>query len=249
MIPSPIDSGIQKPQIFTIYCELEGISALILESRELGTLSETAHDREMALLRFHDDYIDSALAMDTDTFCLGILWHLAYISLLTDLNQLEICTGRDGHGPSQRHMEYATTWAQSQDARRCAVHGALILRKAEKMWIGPEPAVHVPRALFCAALIWYSYVEFGQDNSDSGPIGRIDAPELKKLGICGQKLLFEAQGFKHTRPTRLDCMTLCDLHDLLKRIGHSGISQKFASLIIYMVYGETDEGVYRTNSQ
>ncbi|KAL5324757.1 hypothetical protein ACEPPN_005874 [Leptodophora sp. 'Broadleaf-Isolate-01'] len=239
-MPSPVGLDKPEPHQFRAYCELEGIAASISEARDLGTLPEASHDQVMALLQFQDRNAHPEIATDSDPFCLGILWHLTFISLFADMNRLELCVGRDGYEQSQRHLDYARSWAQSQDARRCVIHGVLILQKAETMAIGASPEIHVPRALFAAALVWYCYTEFGRDSLEDGPIRKTEAPELKKLSICSQNLLFEAHGFKHSRPTSLESRIICRLHDLLIRIGHWEISRKFASIIMCMVYGDTE---------
>jgi hypothetical protein len=243
-IPSPIDSDSHEGHSFSVYCELEGITTSISEARALGTLADTMQQRQLGLLRFHHRYIEHGSNTGPDPFCIEILWHLAFMTLFADINELEISAGREGYERSRRQSERTREWALSHNAQRCAVHGALILGKAEKMWIGVEPAIHVPRALFCAALVWYCYAEYGQDNADETATRMAEFPEFKRLGISSQMVLFEAHGFKNARPTRLKSMVATGLHDLLGRMGHWDISRKFASLIIYMVYGDV-QGDYR----
>lgn len=240
-MPSPIGSGAPESHCFSLYCQLEGIAAEISEARQLGTLSDTWQQRESALLDFHRSHLETRSRTDADPFCLGILWHLVFISLFADINQLEISAGREGYEQAQRHFDDTRAWAKSQQAERCAIHGVLLLRKAQKMCISAEPAIHVPRALFCASLIWYCYTEFGQDNADDRILVSNDFPEFQQLGICGQDILFEAHGFKKTRPSRLESMVIIGLHDLLRRMGHWDISRKFASLVICILYGEVSD--------
>ena len=239
-----MDSDSHEPHPFSVYCELEGISASISEARVLGTLGDSLGHLELVLLQFHYRYLEHGSNVGADPFCIEILWHLTFMTLFADINELEISAGREGYEQSQRHSERTRAWALSQNAQRCAIHGALILRKAEKIWIGAEPAIHVPRAMFYAALIWYCYAEYGQSNADEGAMRNTEFPEFKQLGISGQRVLFEAHGFKNARPTRLQSMVATGLHDLLGRMGHWEISRKFASLIIYMVYGDV-QGDYR----
>lgn len=234
-----LDNHEQHP--FSVYCELEGINASISEARALGTLGGTLQQRELALLRFHRQYLKHGSYTGAEPFCIEILWHLTFMTLFADINELEISAGREGYEQSQHRSERTRVWALSQNAPRCAIHGALILRKAEKMRIGTEPAIHVPRAMFCAALIWYCYAEYGQSNTDEGAMRMTEFPEFKQLGISGRRVLFEAHGFKNTRPTRLQSIVATGLQDLLERMGHWEISRKFASLITYMVYGDVQD--------
>ncbi|KAJ9144672.1 Early growth response protein [Pleurostoma richardsiae] len=237
--PSPI---VQEQAHFGAYCELEGIAVSILNAKELGTWPATLPQLEQALLGFFDKYLKSISGAAGDPFYIEVLWHATFISLFTDLNQLEMSSGRDGYERAQRHVNYAKTWARSADGRRCALHGALILRKLENMPIGAEPAIHVPRVLYCAALVWYCYTEFGQGDDGDDDAGtaaqREEFPEFERLGIRTQQLIFEVQGFRSSRPAAGESSTLCGLVDLLRRIGHWEISRKLASLMTALVHGD-----------
>ncbi|KAL1897420.1 hypothetical protein Sste5346_004156 [Sporothrix stenoceras] len=232
---------------FSVYCELEGITASISEARVLGTLGDTLQQQQ-SLLQFHHQYLRHK-ASAVEPFCTEVLWHLAWMTLLADMDDLEVAAGREGHmrAVDSPAAQRNRAWAQSQNAARCAVHAALILRKAEQMQIGTEPAVHVPRALFYAALVWYCYIEFGQDDGDKneGAARLPNFAEFEQLGVSGPQVLFEAHGFKNTRPTRLQSTVTIGLQGLLSRIGHWGISRTFASSITYMVYGDV-QGDYES---
>jgi hypothetical protein len=225
---------------FRIYCELEGIAASINQAKELGALSSTSSQLEHSLLQFHKSYLKQLVPAARDPFCLNILWHSAYISLFADLNRLEMAAGRDGFQSSQCHTAYAKAWSRSQEGRRCALHGMLILQSAENIRIGTEPAIHVPRALYCAAMVWYSYTEFGADNAEDTSIPLDDCQEFEMMGIDSSTLLFEAHGFKASRPSKLESMTLVSLIDLLRRIGHAEISDRMATLMTSIVHGDPD---------
>jgi hypothetical protein len=225
---------------FRTYCELEGIAASINEARALGALTETSSHLELSLLHFHRNYLKLPSASMRDPFCLDILWHVAYISLFADLDRLELAAGREGYEKSQSHMAYVKEWARSPAARRCALHGMMILQQAEHSPIGTEPAIHVPRALYSAAMVWYSYTEHGSDDAEDVSAQLNDYPEFDMLGIDTATLLFEAHGFRNTRPSKLESMTLVSLIDLLRRIGHLGISDRMATLLTSIVHGDPD---------
>lgn len=103
------------------------------------------------------------------------------------------------------------------------------------MTLGVEPAIHVPRALYKAASVWYAYLEFGTDShtSTSGTPS-IDFPELARLNVNSQTLLFKAHEYKLTKPKTQESSTLSGLVDLLHRIGHWGLSRKFAEQILFL---------------
>ena len=224
---------------FTRFTMLEGFLASIADGRSLHT--ELRHDtREQSvrwLSQFYDDYLKQSAVSPSSPFRLELLWHSAFLALFVDFDRLELATGREGYAPSLDHREYIQKWACSQDGRRCALHGALILRKAQEMTLGVEPAIHVPRVLYQAAMVWFAYLKFGVDNHNSPK----DFPELAHLNVNCQALLFESNGFKISRPKLKESSTLNGLVDLLRRIGHWGISRKFADQLVRMMQGSAED--------
>lgn len=227
---------------FERYCELEAILASLNEVRGTVSWSNSLHQFETLLIQFYEKHLKSKAG--SDIFCLETLWHSVFISLLADINRLELASGREGYETAQEHVGYAQTWAKSPEGRRCALHGVLILRRLENQSMGAEPAIHVPRVLYYAAMVWYCYTKFGENAilDDSGPNQTKEYPEMKSLGVYSQKLLFEAHGFKNSPPRTLESITLCALIDLLRRIGHWGVSRKLASILNFLVHGDV-EGV------
>lgn len=182
-----------------------------------------------------DQYPQPKTDSGTDPFGLEVLWHSIFISLFVDFNRLELAIGREGYDESLPHRDYVHKWASSQEGCRCVLHGALILQKLQNMTLGVEPAIHVPRALYRAASVRYAYLEFGTDNhtSTSGTPS-IDFPELARLNVNSQTLLFKAHEYKLTKPKTQESSTLSGLVDLLHRIGHWGLSRKFAEQILFL---------------
>lgn len=219
---------------FHSYTELEGINARLMEQKFMSTASnqELVEQFEPQLIHFLDGHFRSKPEGSFDPFCLEVLWHSVFISLLVDISRLELAIGREGYEESLLHRDYVHSWSSSQEARRCALHGALILRKLQNMPLGVEPAIHVPRALYRAATVWYAYTEFGGDQDTSfpeiSPSPDINFPELSFLKLNSEALLFEANGYRTTKPKTSESSTLCGLVDLLHRIGHWGLSRKFA---------------------
>ncbi|KAJ5966384.1 hypothetical protein N7481_013098 [Penicillium waksmanii] len=219
---------------FHSYTELEGINARLMEQKFMSTASnqELVEQFEPQLIHFLDRHFRSKPEGNFDPFCLEVLWHSVFISLLVDISRLELAIGREGYEESLLHRDYVHTWSSSQEARRCALHGALILRKLQNMPLGVEPAIHVPRALYRAASVWYVYTEFGGDQDTSfpeiSPRPDINFPEMSFLKLNSEVLLFEANGYRTTKPKTSESSTLCGLVDLLHRIGHWGLSRKFA---------------------
>lgn len=224
---------------FTQFTMLEGLIASVVDNRSLNTgLREEVREQfERWLSQFYDNFLKENPPRSSSPFCLELLWHSAYLALFVDFDRLELATGREGYVESLPHLDYIQKWACSQDGRRCALHGALILRKAQDMTLGVEPAIHVPRVLYQAAMVWFAYLKFGLDNHDSPK----DFSELTSLNVNCQALLFESNGFKISRPKIKESSTLSGLVDLLRRIGHWGISRKFADQLVWMMQGNTED--------
>ena len=114
------------------------------------------------------------------------------------------------------------------------IHGVMILRKLQNTPLGMELAIHVPRALYRAATVWYAYLEYGMDVDPSSPeksAVNVQIQEYSRLKVNSQALLFEAHGYRTSRPKTFESSTLCWLVDLLHRIG--GLSRKFAEQLSF----------------
>lgn len=77
-----------------------------------------------------------------------------------------------------------------------------------------ELAIHVPRALYRAATVWYAYFEYGMDVDPSSPeisAVNVDFPEYSRLKVNSQALLFEAHGYRISKPKPFESSTLCGL--------------------------------------
>ncbi|KAM0542640.1 hypothetical protein ACHAPJ_012719 [Fusarium lateritium] len=225
---------------FNAYLKLESIASSVLQAKAVGTWLSSSQQLESALLQFRVRHLKSDSSLSTDYFCQEILWHSTFISLFVDLNRLELAAGRDGYEEAQKHLDYAKTWATSQDGRRCVLHGALILQKAESMSIRTEPAIHVPRVLYWAAMVWYTYTKFGRGYTAMDMISKDRFPELEGSGINDGKLLLKAHGLNNPRPPHVSSGILYGLLDLLQRIGHWDLSRKLASLIVSLCSNSLD---------
>lgn len=237
---SPYGTGL--PYGFQQYITLEGINARIAEART----SHAAQDQtvstqfECQLIQFFDKHIHlKADSSANDPFCLEVLWHLAFISLLVDFDRVELAIGREGYEESLLYRDYVHQWSASPNARRCALHGAMILRKLQNTPLGMEPAIHVPRALYRAATVWYVYSAYGLDvdpsSPETPPSDDVEFPEFSRLKINSLALLFEAHSYRVSKPKTSESSTLCGLVDLLHRIGHWGLSRKFAGQLTFLL--------------
>lgn len=226
-----------EPDGFQCYIRLESIGSHIMEQK----LASFACNRQIEILEhfepqliqiFDQNVRANSEATNFEPYCLEVLWHSVFISLLVDISRLELALGREGHEGSIHHRDYLHTWSSSREAQRCALHGVLILRKLQAIPVGLEPAIHVPRAIYRAATVLYVYCEFGRDGNTSDILTGLDMnfPEISLLKMNGEALLFEANGYRKSKPKASESSTLCGLVDLLHRIGHWGLSRKFAEV-------------------
>jgi hypothetical protein len=229
---------VSPQRLFATYQVLEDIIAIIMDKRLNEQLDALAKNNIMhRLLSAHQQFFATSLSK-SNSFDLHILWHLAFMTLYTDTDLLERAIGRDGL-IDQLSAARVQRWAESLDAIRCAIHGALIIQILESLSLKHEPALHTPRATFFAGIIWYCYAVYAPpDHVATTQDPTVPSfPEFKLLGINEQSLLFEAQGFSHGRPISPGTNgVLCGAADILRRIGHSGISKRLSSILSEIIH-------------
>ncbi|KAK0262732.1 hypothetical protein LTR35_017660 [Friedmanniomyces endolithicus] len=221
---------------FTAYARLECLSATITETRLAGSLDlQTQQSLVEDLLSLHQQIPSPSSAQNPDPLGINILWHLTFVSLLTDFDLLEQAVGRDGPQIAAQVRVKVTSWAASLEAKRSIFHVQLIRKKIEALPLGLEPAVHIPRAIFLIAICWHCAYRYNNDN-DTISLTSLTFPEAAVLGVDPSTLLFEANGYKHGRPTPVEVNeVICRFADLLQRLGHWEIARKFASIIDALV--------------
>ncbi|PYI25001.1 hypothetical protein BP00DRAFT_470916 [Aspergillus indologenus CBS 114.80] len=221
---------------FAAYGLLGSISAHVSEARRSNTLDDQEVGRLSNMLMwwwrrnstqstFHDE--------DDDPFALQILWHSTYIAIYADLDLLEQASGRDGESAVQTSYPLVRSWSSSLAASKCLVHAFLLQRYVEKMRVAAEPAIHIPRGLFHAALCWFAFTRIGgQQGVD---VKAFEAPEVQlsdshaappgSLGKVGRDWVLADANQVHR------------LIDMLSRVGRWGISSSFASVLCAAIEG------------
>ncbi|KIX03111.1 uncharacterized protein Z518_06661 [Rhinocladiella mackenziei CBS 650.93] len=249
LTPASIDANVDfdilampSTSYFTAYTVLEGICVNIVENRISARSASTSMENISSLLMtFYERFLQGAGPWEPDHMDMSILWHLAYMSMLADFDLLERAIGREGSDLSTEDQMAVTTWANSDQAKRCVIHGTIVQKKLENLPLGFEPAIHVPRAMFRAGIAWFCYTRFGMDGQRALTPDGLDFPEFKLLGVKAALLLFQANGYKHGRPTTTEInAALCGLTDLLRRIGHWEIARRFAAILGALLHNEAD---------
>ncbi|KAG0645328.1 hypothetical protein D0Z07_9042 [Hyphodiscus hymeniophilus] len=241
--PLPIEIGCAHSRL-SCYVTLHGIEAAVAESgRTYHVLpNQQIFDKfRDALTCWYHAYGKTSSPNSPDIFCLMILWHKIFMSLLVDFDSLERAIGRDGSVQAAFAQEYVSTWASSIEAKRCIMHASLINDHLAAMRVDAEPAIHVPGCTFSAAIAWYCYTKFGvADNHAPDCNENLDFPETKALGIRSGQQLFELCGATRPKPTVMGAGPLRGLTDMLNKLGHWDTSKRFAGILGLLLHGDTE---------
>lgn len=251
LTPASLDANIDfdilsmpSNSFFTAYTVLEGICVNIVENR-LNTRFTPSKTEEISavLTTFYGRFLLGTASWEPDNMDMSILWHMAYMSMCADFDLLERAIGREGSELTAEDLMSVTSWASSDQAKRCVIHGTIIQKKLENLPLGSEPAIHVPRAMFRAGVAWFCYTRFGVRSEEQRILASesLDFAEFKLLGVNPALLLFQANGYKHGRPTTTEInAALCGLTDLLRRIGHWEIARRFAAILGALLHNEAE---------
>jgi hypothetical protein len=212
---------------FTAYGILESINARLVDAKQSQEFDHIiCHEISNLLMDWWQTYYTS----NRDPFCLPVLWHSIFISLYADLDLLEQAIGRDGQGPSSEASIPVHEWACSLNASRCLIHASLIAQHLDSMSISAEAAIHVPRALFSAALAYLCVAQYAPKHVVS--VEAFASPEIKILGEdVSRGVCYSEIGHAGGESMVADLDQLYRLIDLLQRGGRWGISHSFANLL------------------
>lgn len=166
------------------------------------------------------------------------------MSNYVDLHRLELAVGKQGLEQASSHASYVSTWANSVDAKRCVMHAFLLQKNLEELHSRRVVTMHVPRALFSAAIVWSTYLDSLSGCPPSVmPEDNFDFAELRLLDIDFTHQWADVIGFGKGSLSAVKALTLCTLTDMLKRIGYWEISRKFSSILSPLIHGGADDRV------
>ena len=168
-----------------------------------------------------------------------VLCHEIFMQLLVNFDELERAVGRDGSDAAVDSLQYVRLWSSSIEARRCVIHASLIYRQIGSLRIDAEPALHVPRSIFLAALAWYCYIHFEQGGSETPQDTQmpLDIIEVPLFNINPSQYPIETSVLKKGKSTFTESSPLGGLVDTLSRIGHWGISYRLARILRLLLDG------------
>ncbi|KAK5702375.1 hypothetical protein LTR17_022372 [Elasticomyces elasticus] len=102
-----------------LYVQLERIGSTACESPDLSTGQESpaALEYQSLLLSWLSKY-RTTRAFEVQEQSLMMLWHSIFIRMYSDLDMLELATGRDGPKAAKEAEEIVKSWARSPEAAR-----------------------------------------------------------------------------------------------------------------------------------
>jgi hypothetical protein len=209
---------------FRSYAALAGILAHIQELRGMSIGPEQISLVRERLLYWINEQAAESLSQERDPLCLLVLWHVCFMSLYAKFDEIERWIGRDGLTAIEEANGYVHHWAASQEAKLCVFHALMIQKQLETVPASSEPAIHVSRALFHSAIAIYAYIKAKPPTAVFAlSQAQLSMPEIRlsQLGKAGRSLKIPS----------IDHSVLCNAVDLLRRLGHFEVSQKFASTL------------------
>lgn len=299
----------QRTPMLLKYARLSGIGASIAECRYLKQLTfEMIAKLESELIFWHrtfpermgtyGDQTGPAASTSTETpFSLMPLWHYSFISLMADINVLELAIGKEGPDVPLSVREYVVSWLSSLDSKRCLLHALLLQNVMVNTSMGSVMAIHTPRVLFASAVCWASYMLYrpslaafsASSNSNPDPSSSSNTastaspapdtfpslelellPEIRAMdsmqqaarssfnstatssstftpalpsGCTGKQAIAALKSILSANNAEMKAATLCVLETILRRLGASGISRRFADIIQILIAGDgRDDG-------
>ncbi|RMZ80667.1 hypothetical protein DV738_g2674, partial [Chaetothyriales sp. CBS 135597] len=216
------------------YVALSNIVASVVENRFYlehgGNLSEL----EMELYSWLRARAGSNFTLRNRSLRLDCLWHSGWLTMLSDLDMLEIALGREGIPKAQEVQDSATEWAASEQARRSLVHAFGIQRTLASITLSEVPAIHVPRSAYHAGLILCSLAIFAPEQFVlPSSIDEMAAyADIKALTESGLLTWYDWQRFKSDYSERERLVEQAtSVSSLLRRLGTWGISRNFATTL------------------
>jgi hypothetical protein len=214
---------------FHNYVELAGILASINEIRHTGITSEAIKKLEQTLTTWRTNNASFLRTPGEDCHCLMVLWYEAYMSLYTDFDAIEMFIGRDGIAAAGEVVDKVEHWYLNNGSM-CVAHALQIRNHVELLPTGRELAIHVPRSLFYAGLVVYAYIR-NQQTSRLAASSRANEPASGASSIRNAYLTASISETTAQSVPAVDIGMVCNIADLLQRIGHWELSRRFASIL------------------
>lgn len=222
---------------FGLYVLLQRIGASVSDNHEsVSQEPERRLQHQNMLVLWHEKYRNTPMFLSQERYFM-ILWHSIFMLLNCDLDALEIAAGRDGTDAMNTQKHAAEAWASSPQAQHCMAHSMLLQQQFEQIPLGSEPPLHAAACLYRCGIVWYCYARYG-GTSPSGSEST-EMPELEYLGIDWNGVLRDQVSVLLEKPLEA---TLLLIVDLLRRISHWKVADRFAATLLALV--DDGQGLY-----
>ena len=159
-----------------------------------------------------------------------IYWHAIFMSLFVSIDMITRAVGRSGMVEMKGAMNEAKVWRASASSVRAFLHTIRIWQLASTITISTEPALQLPRNLFHSALTIFVFQRCGD--------ATIQTERWDELAIGESQASIESfEGLaKQIRPLKF----VRAFHNMLRLLGHWGISQRLAKITELLLADEID---------
>lgn len=225
-VPDPEDD-------FTLYVILLGIQAQVCEAREVDTLFSPNIQKEITILlmEWYKSYRHfRSLHSGDSPYCLMILWHSIFVSLFSNIQDLEIAFGSQGSDAAVDNAEEVTSWVSTPGAKRAALHVICIRALLSRLSLSIVPPIHIPRVTFQAAIVCWCYIRYKEmsPSPQAWDSFSSDWVEFSTAGLNVNEMQRELQkirsGWGSDQP-------LSPFSEILQRLGHWGLSNKLGNIL------------------
>lgn len=234
--PDPVDD-------FTLYVILLGIQTQVCEACELEQLFSYSTQHEMSTLLiewFHSyqRYRHINRVVEDSPFSLMILWHSIFVSLVTDINEIEIAFGRQGANAATESISKVLAWTETPGAQRAALHVIRIRQLLNRLPLSTVPAIHVPRIAFQSGMVCWAYIRLRKTAWTPAATGFTDMSswhEFTAAGLNSSDLLRDLQRIRDGWGSD---QCLGPFSEILHRLGYWGLGDKLGDILNVAIHEE-----------
>jgi hypothetical protein len=228
---------------FTLYIMLVGIQAQVCEAGELDILFTPTTQTEITTLllawyqsytRFHTAYPSTS----ESPFCLMILWHSIFVSLFSNIHDLEIAFGSQGAKAAADQAESVAKWASTPGAKRAVLHVIHIRHLLTHLSPSILPPVHLPRIAFQSAIVCWCYIRYKELSATTiaSPDDK-EWPEFSTAGLSVREMQRELQRIRNRWGSD---ELLSPFSEILQKLGQWGLSKKLRDILDIAIHEETN---------
>jgi hypothetical protein len=229
----PLSISIRRSS-FIAYSSLANVGACAMDLSSPGrTPVNGLEANAQGLSKWHKIYLCDARDGSMDVQCLRVLYHQYSLLLYADFMLLERALS---DRRTQADIEWIQAWATSSMAPPAMLHACLLQKHASDVKLGTVPPIHLPRAIFCAGVVFIAIYRYFPTPIGKTYISRWKADTLNMHHAAsialGERQQIEqmASWVCETLNSRLSTMPYACIN-LLRKLGQWGVSEVFADTL------------------